>query len=339
VQDEIALRAKISGDAQTAFRETLAKLGDGDAALVLRAMAVAPPDPRERLAGKTSLSSEEALQLVREAQSREAHEELAQLLPRLIAEDDERRYLIDKEVPVALPSGGTVCAMLVRPRKAAKLPALLEFTIYADEVTTFRFGARLAASHGYAAVEGYVRGKACSPDKPNPYVHDARDEAALIDWIAAQPWCDGRVGMFGGSYSGFTAWAATKYLPKALKTIVVGAPASPGVDVPMENGVFWSFVYSWPFYTTDNKRLDDTVYGDARRWQRLDRDWYVSGRPYRELPLIDGTPNPIFESWIAHPSLDAFWRDMQPSLREFARIDIPVLQTVGYFGGGVARCR
>src|SRR5437660_7756170 len=109
---------------------------------------------------------------------------------------------------------------------------------------------------------GHTRGKACSPDKTVPYVYDGADAAALIDWIAAQPWSDGRVGMYGGSYSGFTAWAAAKHMPKALKAIMVGAPVAPGVDVPMEGNVFWNFVYPWPFYTTNTRWLDNATYND-----------------------------------------------------------------------------
>src|SRR5262249_18373350 len=49
---------------------------------------------------------------------------------------------------------------------------------------------------------------------------------------------------------------------------------------------------------------------------------------------IDGTPNPGFEAWLAHPTLDAYWRAMIPQDSEYARITIPVLQTAGYFFGG-----
>src|SRR5258707_8981981 len=82
-------------------------------------------------------------------------------------------------------------------------------------------------------------------------------------------------------------------MPKGLKAIMVGAPVAPGIDVPMEGNVFWNFVYPWPFYTTNVKGLDDAAYSDgAARWKRLDHDWYVSGRPYRDLDKIDGTPIP-----------------------------------------------
>ena len=100
---------------------------------------------------------------------------------------------------------------------------------------------------------GLTRGKGCSPDKPVPYEHDGSDAAAMIDWISRQTWSDGRVGMYGGSYEGFTQWAAAKHMPKALKALMPSVTVAPGIDVPMEGNVFQTFVYYWPFYTDDEQ--------------------------------------------------------------------------------------
>jgi len=115
---------------------------------------------------------------------------------------------------------------------------------------------------------------------------------------------------------------------------MIGAPVAPGIDVPMEGNVFWNFVYPWPFYTLTNKTLNNETYNDRARWAKLDHDWYASGRPYRDLDKIDGTPNPIFDRWISHPSYDAYWQGMIPYREEFSRISIPVLETAGYYYGG-----
>jgi hypothetical protein len=323
------------------FRETFSRLDHMTAAWALRAMLVPPGTVASDLrwatpdqTGKTTVSLEDALTLLHVYQAVDASRRFAGLLAPLVAEDDARRYLIEPNIRVATPGGATVCAVVVRPRASGhKLPALLQFTIYADSVASMR-EALLAAAHGYVGVTGYTRGKACSSDRTVPYLHDGGDAAALIDWIAGQPWSDGRVGMYGGSYSGFTAWAATKHLPGALKAIMVGAPVAPGIDVPMEGNVFLNFVYPWPFYTTNTRWLDNATYNDNRRWNRLYREWYRTGRPYRELEAIDGTANPVFAEWLAHPAVDGYWRAMIPQEHEYARITIPVLQTAGYFYGG-----
>lgn len=351
VQYEIYASARATQESQNlpfedAYRQTFgtvfSRLSDQAAALVIRALAASQSSMQgnlrrdlDRQKGKSSISLSDAVPLIGDYQVEESYATFTPLTADLIAEDDRRRYIIEKDIPVKTPDGGTVCALVVRPgNQSARLPALLEFTIYADAGQNLRFGARPAASHGYVAVEGLVRGKGCSPDEPVPYERDSSDAVALIDWISAQPWSDGRVGMYGGSYSGGTAWAAAKRMPKALKAIAVGAPAAPGIDVPMEGNVFWNFLYPFPFYTTDVKALDDKVYNDSARWKRLDHDWYASGRAYRDLDKIDGTPNSIFDRWIAHPGYDTYWQSMIPYQEEFARINIPTLITAGYYSGG-----
>ncbi|HYH08163.1 MAG TPA: CocE/NonD family hydrolase, partial [Thermoanaerobaculia bacterium] len=98
--------------------------------------------------------------------------------------------------------------------------------------------------------------------------------------------------------------------------------------------MFMTYAYPWPFYMTNNKQLDDATYEDSARWNRMQREWYVQGRAYRDLAAIDGTPNPIFARWLAHPSYDAYWQRVIPFEKEFPRIDIPVLTTTGYYDGG-----
>jgi putative CocE/NonD family hydrolase len=285
------------------------------------------------LKGKAAISLAESLKLVGDYSELELYRAFGTTTAELIAADDAHRYTVQKDVLVPMPDGGSICALIVRPSPKAKLAALLQFTIYNDPSALLR-EARRAASNDYAGVVGLTRGKGCSPGDIVPYEHDGADAAALVDWIAAQPWSDGKVGMYGGSYSGFPPWAAAKRRPEALKSIMVGAPVAPGIDVPMEGNVFWNFVYPWPFYTSTNKTLNDEVYYDRARWAKLDHDWYASGRPYRDLDKLDGTPNPIFDRWISHPAYDPYWQGMIPYQEEFARISIPVLQTAGYYYGG-----
>lgn len=324
-----------------AFRERGERLDDPTAALTARALSIPLPAPipppwagASRAPADTTVAVAEAVPWLRSVQVSRTYAELGGLPAPLIREDDRRRYVMESDIPVRTPDGATVCAMVWRQRSAkTRLPALLQFTIYAD-TTNLLNDLRRNASHGYAAVIGFTRGKLCSPDRPVPYVHDGADAAALIGWIAGQPWSDGKVGMYGGSYSGMTPWAAAGRRPPALKAIMVGAPVGPGIDVPMEGNIVWNFVYPWPFYTTNRKDLDTLTYNDRGRWFRLYTNWYASGRAYRELDRIDGTPNPIWDEWLAHPTYDAYWRRMIPSDRELATIDIPVLQTAGYYFGG-----
>jgi hypothetical protein len=322
------------------YRDALTRLDDRTAALVVRNSNIsqfvldgAAFRALRSTQGKSSIALTDALDLLKAYQAQQAFRAIVPLAAPIDAEDDQRRYSIDYKVKVPTTDGAMVCAMVVRPRTTRRLPALLDFTIYADSEQNIS-DARRAASNGYIGVVGLTRGKRCSPDTPVPYEFDGVDAAALIEWIARQPWSDGRVGMFGGSYEGFTQWAAAKQLPKALKTIIPAVAVAPGIDVPMDGNLFLSFVYPWPFYTLDNKELDNDTYSQFNRWNRLNQTWYTTGRAYRDLDAIDGKPNPIFRRWLDHPQYDEYWQRMIPYGEDFARVKIPVLQTAGYFFGG-----
>lgn len=261
----------------------------------------------------------------------------AYLLPEaneMLRADAERRFFIDDRLLIPTSDGAKIATMLVRPRSRHRLTALLNFTIYARDDWSLADAVKMAA-HGYAGVVAYTRGKGRSPGPVVPYVHDGADAATVIDWLARQRWSDGRVGMFSGSYNASTQWAAAKHRPRALKALATSASNAPGIDTPMQGNVFQTFIYPWPFYTTDTKGLDDATYGQNARWADLNRKWYVSGRPYRDLDRIDGKPNPVFNTWLDHPSYDAYWQRLIPYRDEFARIDIPVFVETGYYDGGM----
>lgn len=326
------------------FRTSFGSMDDRSAALAARPFSSDQfdPDAQQRAlnqslaaqAGKPRIREGDALALVRNYLVARVYRDIAARTPALLAGDDARRYVIEPDIRVDSGDGATLCVLVIRPRAATeKLPALLHFTIYADPGTVFS-EARRSASNGYAGVTGLTRGKGCSPDAPVPFEHDGHDAAAVIDWIAAQPWSDGRVGMFGGSYTGFAQWAAAKYRPKALKALMPAVTVAPGIDYPKEGGIFFGFPHYWPLYTTTNKTLDKAPLQDSPRWQRMYRRWYVEGGAYRDRDTLDGTPNPFYRRWLDHPDYDAYWRDMIPQGDAFAAIDIPVLTTTGYFDGG-----
>ncbi len=88
-----------------------------------------------------------------------------------------------------------------------------------------------------------------------PYQHDGDDARAVINWIAKQPWSDGRVGMYGDGYSGFASWAAAKKAPPALKAIATSATSAPGIDLPMGGSIFQNSAYRWSSYVTNHEGL------------------------------------------------------------------------------------
>ncbi|HEY0931065.1 MAG TPA: CocE/NonD family hydrolase [Gemmatimonas sp.] len=280
-----------------------------------------------------SLPAADATALVRSHVVQRTMQGVGSHLPALLAAQNTRRYIID--TAVLIPArGATLSAIVVRPRRAtAKSPTVLNFTIYVDTPQQLG-GAIRAASYGYISVVADARGKRLSRDTIRPYEVEANDTHAVLDWIAAQPWSDGRVGMYGSSYDGFAAWTATKRKHPALRTIVTAAAAMPGQGLPMENNVFLTANYAWPFYVSNNRTLDNDTYFDRNRWNALAERWYESGRPFREIDKVDGTPNPTLQRWLTHPTFDSYWQRMVPYGPDFAKIDIPMLSITGYFDDG-----
>ena len=284
--------------------------------------------------GGVAIGLADAIVLARTYQTYRTYDSMLPLVDTALAADDRKRYVIQDSVLIPTEDGATLSAVVMQPRLAVSpQPAALLFNIYTDLAASL-YAAKQAAAHGYVGVVADARGKRLSPDEIVPYEHEVTDTYSVIDWISKQPWSDGQVGMFGGSYNGFAQWAATKRLHPALKTIVPMVAAVPGLGLPMWNNVFTNANYAWTFFVTNNKFLDDEVYRDAERWGAMEDGWYSSGRPYREIDRIDGTPNPLLQRWLTHPSYDEYWQSMVPYGAEFSRINIPVLSITGYFDDG-----
>ena len=110
------------------------------------------------------------------------------------------------DVLIKTRDGATLSATLVlpTPRPEGRIPTIMEFDILANPEAHQKLAEELAA-RGYAGLVADARGKRLSPDKIVPYEHEAQDTHAVLDWIVKQPWSDGKVGMIGSSYTGFTA--------------------------------------------------------------------------------------------------------------------------------------
>lgn len=242
------------------------------------------------------------------------------------------RYLIRDSVLIDLSHGHTISATIVRLKEwKTPEPVALMFNIYADTAWNLR-EAKSAADHGYIGVVADTRGKRLSQDTLLPYEHEQTDVYEVIDWIARQSWCNGKIGMYGGSYLGFAQWAGLKHrVHPALKTIVPYVAAIPGQGLPMENNVFLNANYQWAFYVGNNKYTDTAVNNDNQRWNNLNLNWFASGVSYRKIDSIDGQPNPLLQRWLQHPSYDAYWQAMVPYEKDFAHIHIPVLAIDGYY--------
>jgi putative CocE/NonD family hydrolase len=240
-------------------------------------------------------------------------------------------YII-QDALIETRDGAKISAILVWKNGTIKpQPVLLQSTIYVRDKGRDLKTLKESADRGYIGVIAYTRGKRLSPNEILPYENDANDTYDVIDWISKQKWCDGRIGMFGGSYNGFTQWAATKKMHPALKTIVPYVANRPGMGLPMENNIFLNSNYEWAFYVGNNKYLDTIAEKNTQRFREMRKKWWKSGVAYKELDSVDGTPNKWFQRWISHPSFDEYWQKMAPYKEDFSQIKIPILSIDGYY--------
>jgi putative CocE/NonD family hydrolase len=285
----------------------------------------------EKSKNKDSLELDVAMTLCNDYLLYQVFREIEPISISLLKAEDNRRYIIEDSILISYGQA-KIWAVSVRSKAIiTPQPTALQFTIYAGNDYYY---AKFAAAHGYAGVIAFTRGKGLSPDSIEPYEHEVTDVNVVIEWITRQPWSNKEVGMYGGSYNGFTQWAATKHLHPALKTIVPYVAALPGLGLPMENNVFLNANYGWAFYVTNNKYLDNQIYYGSTRWSEMQQRWYESGVAYKRIDSIDGTPNKWFQRWIGHPDFDQYWQRMIPYRLDYARINIPVLTITGYYDDG-----
>ncbi len=206
---------------------------------------------------------------------------------------------------------------------AGPFPTILVRTPYDRWNFDFRPPWRFV-SRGYAAVSQDTRGRFESGGEFIPLVDERLDGDDTLNWIAAQPWSDGNVGMIGGSYLGLTQWHAASTGNPHLKALVSYVPVAGGfVDMPYMNGGFMSGGLTWSIMVQAPERYADS--------QNMDLNAVLA-----ELPLIDADLRavekvlPLWRSWLAHDTLDEYWQaGYMPNYAD--KLIQPVLHITGWY--------
>ena len=232
-------------------------------------------------------------------------------------------YVINDSVMIPTRSGVDISAIIIYKKTSTQpLPVVLFYTTYLSSNDAVL--AKRSAARDYIGIVAYARGIRTNLDNYAPYEHEPTDIFDIINWISKQAWCNGKVGMYGGSYTGYSQWAAAKNIHPALKTIVPQVAVMPGFDMPMENNVQTNNSLNWAY---------DNIYKTKQARRSLPFEWFEAGTSYRSLDSLAGIPNAIFRKWMDHPAYDAYWQAMAPTPEEYSRINIPVLSTTGYYDG------
>ncbi|WP_199098176.1 CocE/NonD family hydrolase [Dyella sp. ASV21] len=232
-------------------------------------------------------------------------------------------------VKIPLRDGVKLNATLYRPPgQQAPLPCIFTLTPYIAQ--KYHERGMYFASHDYVFLTIDVRGRGNSEGAFAPLLQEARDGYDIVEWLAKQPYCNGKVTMWGGSYAGYDQWATAKEFPAHLATIVPVASPRPGVDFPFTSNIYYAYDMQW-LTLTSGKTAQDAIFGDATFWSRQFARLSDAHRPFKELDAVVGNPSPIFQEWLAHPEQGAYWDSYSPTPEQFAKLDLPILTITGQY--------
>jgi uncharacterized protein len=245
--------------------------------------------------------------------------------------DTAQNVRLQWAVKIPLRDGVKLNATVYLPRESqAPAPCIFTLTPYISD--TYHSRGLYFAAHGYPFATVDARGRGNSEGTFRPNIQEAKDGYDVVEWFARQSYCNGKVAMWGGSYAGYNQWATAKEFPPHLGTIVPAAAGYMGYDVPMRNNIFIPFFLQWLTYT-GGKSAQFQIFGDSDFWAQINREWYVSGRPFRELDAMFGNPSATLQEWLDHPEPDAYWDEYNPTADHYAALKIPVLTITGAYDG------
>jgi hypothetical protein len=191
---------------------------------------------------------------------------------------------------------------------------------------------------GYAVVVQDTRGRFASSGTFTPFRDEGTDGADTIEWVAAQDWCNGTVGMCGASYFGATQWQAALERPAALKAI---APSITGADFydgwtyqggafRLGSALYWTLSALALGDVVRSRRQGEGEHSVADAIEAVDAfEQFARVRPLTAAGPAHGLPG-YYGDWLAHPSYDDYWRAV--AIRErYADVRVPSLSVAGWF--------
>ena len=209
-----------------------------------------------------------------------------------------------EDMGIHMPDGCRLSARVWRPTDANEtpVPVILEYLPYRKRDGTI---ARDSLTHPYFAQRGYacvrvdMRGNGDSQGiMEDEYTEqELSDGEAVIAWLAAQPWCNGSVGMMGISWGGFNGLQLAERAPDALKAVITLCSTVDRYadDIHYKGGCLLNENMGWgsTMWAYSSRPPDPMLVGDDWRDMWLQR---LQAEPY--LPI----------TWLNHQTRDAYWR-------------------------------
>jgi len=244
------------------------------------------------------------------------------------------KYEVKKEtVMIPMRDGVKLATDLYFPKGLdKKAPVVLIRTPYKKEIHVL--DGKFYARRGYVAAVQDCRGRFDSEGEWEPMVNEKFDGYDTIEWLASQPWSDGKVGMIGGSYSGMVQVQAAATRPPHLTTIIPQvSPPDPFYNIPYEYGTFFIFGAIWWADVLEKEATKDI---SGKIMAEINNKKYQ--KILSSLPVIDldkkvlGKKSIYWRNWIKNNYDNTFW-ERADFLSQLENVDIPVFLQSGWFDG------
>jgi len=255
-------------------------------------------------------------------------------------EDAAQAPVFQADVDVPMRDGVILRADIYRPAGPGPFPALICRTPYGkgSDKDELRF-ARRAVKRGFAVVLQDVRGRFASGGWFLPHLNEGLDGYDSIEWLAAQKWCDGRVGTFGLSYPGSAQWLAALEQPPHLKAMAPAMTYASLRQAVYPGGVFdmdwtrWALVVMAPDTRArlglPGFRTTAAAWAD---WKRRGPTEIQAHLPLLALPDLDAA-TAFYTEWLSHPPEDPWW-DFGELSGRYDRVQAAVLNLSGWHDDG-----
>jgi uncharacterized protein len=256
----------------------------------------------------------------------------AQAAPLSISRD----ILVEQDVPMKTRDNVTLYADIYRPKSSGKFPVILMRTPYDKRVNWAVSPVFEMVPRGYVVIIQDVRGRYSSEGEWYPFKHEQADGYDTVEWVAALPYSNGKVGMMGASYVGATQMLAAITQPPHLAAIAPGLTASNYHDGwTYQAGAFeqW-FDQSWTSQLAQNtlqRRIAENTNAVVGAPTLPLANYPVFN--FGQLPAdtqLTAALAPYYLDWLSHPDYDDYWK--QWSIEEhFSKIAVPMLQVGAWY--------
>jgi hypothetical protein len=228
------------------------------------------------------------------------------------------------DVAVPMRDGVKLSANVFFPEGDGPYPVVLNRTPYIKDTKGHFKMAEPFVKAGFSVVQQDVRGRGNSEGVFRPYFQEIEDGHDTLEWCGTQPWSNGKVGTFGGSYEGWT-----QIYPMRLQSTYHKAAflmCTPSMH-PFHEGAYWSGVPHligalWTFFTS----------GKTVKEQTSELDWenVLKARPLKDMMKYFGLESTYLDEYLQHEVFDDFYQSLWPE-GVMERVQVPCYHVTGWF--------